>query len=150
MRKLTVKRRKAFAGCFAKVKLYIQDANGDTEINCIRCRFLGKLKNKESATYEIGNESRKLFAIYDNMGKKYCNDTYVIPEGDDDIEVSGVVKLNQSMGNPFLFDENTIKTIYNKQAHREMIARTVFPIIFVAVVVIIGGLLIGLLKGLYV
>lgn len=150
MRKLTVKRRKAFAGCLAKVKLYIEDANGDTEINCTRCRLLCKLKNNESATYEIGNESRKLFSIYDKITEKRCSDTYVIPEGEEDIEVSGVVKLDTSMGNPFIFDGNTIKTIYNKQADREMLARTLFSLIFAAVFVIIGGVLIGLLKGLYV
>ena len=106
MRNLTVKRRKAFAGCLGKVKIYIEDANGDTNINGIPCRLLGKLKNKECATYEIGNESLKLFAIYDKMSKGYCNDCYTIPAGEEDIEVSGDAKLNPFMCNPFLLEGN--------------------------------------------
>ncbi len=105
MRNLTVKRRKAFACCLGKVKIYIEDANGDTNINGIPCRLLGKLKNKECATYEIGNESLKLFAIYDKMSKGYCNDCYTIPAGEEDIEVSGAAKLNPFMGNPFYSTE---------------------------------------------
>ena len=101
MRKLTVKRRKKFFGCAGKVKIYSYDANGNTYINGVPCKLLGKLKNGESATYEIGNESIKLF-VYEERGKSFCNDYYNVPAGEEDFEVSGAVHFG--WGNPFLFD----------------------------------------------
>lgn len=141
MRNLTVIRRKSFVGCLAKVKIYIEDANGDQIINDTKCRLLGKLKNNESATYEIGNHSCKLFAIYDKASKGFCNDIYIIPEGETDIEVSGIAKLNPFMGNPFLFDGNTNEdAVANRRANTKKAALIMIPVMVIAVAV---GFLIG-------
>ncbi len=141
MRSLTVRRRKSFIGCLAKVKIYIEDENGDTVINGVKCRLLGKLKNKEVATYEIGNGSYKLFSIYDKLSKGYCNDCYIIPEGEENIEVSGVSIFSPFMGNPFIFDGNMNQASFN---HREQNKKRAMMIMIpVMVVAIVGGFLIG-------
>lgn len=141
MRILTVIRRKSFVGCLAKVKLYIEDENGETVINGTKCRLLGKLKNKESVTCEIDNEQRKLFAIYDKMSKGFCNDIYTIPAGEDNVFISGVAHFYPFMGNPFLFDGNPdAEANTNRQKNKKKAALIMVPVMIVAVV---AGFLIG-------
>ncbi len=141
MRNLTVIRRKAFAGCLVKVKIYIEDPNGDTEINGTKCRLLGKLKNNERATYEIGNENLKLFAIYDKFSKGYCNDFYQIPEGETDYYVSGICKFSPFIGNPFLFDGvNEEEALTNRSKNSKKALAIMLPILIIAGVV---GFLVG-------
>ena len=141
MRKLTVKRRKTFVGCLGKVKIYIEDVNGDTELNGVKCRLLGKLKNNEAATYEIGNESCRLFAIYDKLSKGFCNDIYQIPEGEEDLEITGKAKFNPFMGNPFLFDGNeNAEAMQNRQQNKKKATVIMVPVMIIA---IIAGFLIG-------
>jgi len=141
MRNLTIRRKKSFIGCLAKVKIYIEDENGDTVINGAKCRLLGKIKNNEVATYEIGNGSYKLFSIYDKVSKGYCNDCYIIPAGEEDIEVSGVVKFSPFMGNPFLFDGNmNEETFNNREQNKKKAMMIMIPLMVTAVV---GGFLIG-------
>lgn len=105
MRKLTVIRRKAAAGCLGRVKIYIADPDGDTYICGFKCRLLGKVKNNSSSIFEIPCKSVKIFAIYDQMTKDFCNDGYDVPEGEEDYVVSGRVELNPLSGNPFYFDK---------------------------------------------
>ena len=51
MRNLTIKRAKSVVACLAKVKVYIEDSFADDlEINGVRCRKLGDLKNGEEKT----------------------------------------------------------------------------------------------------
>ncbi|MDE6868826.1 MAG: hypothetical protein K2J83_06785 [Clostridia bacterium] len=104
MRKLTVIRRKSHVSCLAGIKIYIQDPDGDTRINGVNCKFLGKLKNGQSATFEIGNESLKLFAIYDELSKDFCQNYYTVPAGESNLVVSGAPQLDSLRGNPFYFD----------------------------------------------
>ena len=142
MRKLVVIRRKAFAGCLGRVKIYITDRTGDTFINGVKCRFLGILKNNSRAEFEIPCESVKIFAIYDDLTKDYCNDGYVLPEGDEDCTVSGVVFFNPLAGNPFYFDNaNDVGTLINRQ-ERNKKAKILFFII------IVSGFLFGFVGSL--
>lgn len=141
MRKLTIKRRKAFAGCLVKVKIYIEDPAGDTDINGTKCRLLGMLKNNEAATYEIGNESLKLFAIYDKMSKTFCNDIFIIPKGEEDLEISGVTKFSPVMGNPFLFDGNdNAEATENRQKNKKKATVIMVPLM---IIFAIAGFFIG-------
>ena len=145
MRKLTVKRRKTFVGCLSKVKIYIYDLNGNTFINGIPCKLLGKIKNNESATYEIGNESYKLFAIYDEMTKSFCNDYYTIPAGEDDVEVSGAAHFGG--GNPFLFDGVTDEQALTNRANNRKRGIALLVGIFVSAFII--GFAIPLIMNLF-
>ena len=64
MRDLSIKRNKSFVGCLAKLKVYIEDIDSkDIVINGVPCRKLGELKNGEMKTFQIGEESAKVFVI---------------------------------------------------------------------------------------
>ena len=80
MRDLCIKRNKSFVGCLAKLKVYIEDIDSkDIVINGVSCRRLGELKNGEMKTFQIGEESAKVFVIADKISKGYCNEFYIIP-----------------------------------------------------------------------
>lgn len=107
MRKLTIERRKTIVACAMKMKVYIEtDGVGEIVINDTPCVKLGTLKNGETQTYEICEKSVKVFVIADSVSKDYCCDFYQLPEGSEDIALSGQNKFNLSNGNAFLFDNN--------------------------------------------
>ena len=106
MRKLTITRKKSFVGCVCKNKVYIQDPAGTTTIGDDTCTMLGTLKNGETATFEITEDATKVYVIADQMSKEYCNDCYHLPEGTEDVELSGKGAFNPAAGNAFLFDNN--------------------------------------------
>ena len=107
MRHLTLKRAKSFVACLAKVRVYVEDPTAtDVVINQISCRKLGDLKNGEEKTFEIGEETVKVFVIADRMSKGYCNEFYQIPAGEEDVFLSGQNKFNPATGNAFQFDNN--------------------------------------------
>ena len=107
MRKLTVRRRKALIGCFWRVKIYVEDPMGDTIIRGFKCTFLGEVENDDSATFEIPCDSVKIFAIYGELGKSFCNDYCIVPAGEDEVFVSGKCRFNRVTGHPFQFDDAT-------------------------------------------
>lgn len=115
MRKLTVKREKSFVGCLAKMQVYIEDSCSDgltmtvmngEEPEQISCRKIGELKNGEETAFEIGENAARVFVIADKLSKDYCNDCYQLPEGDEDISLSGRNKFNPATGNAFRFNGN--------------------------------------------
>ncbi len=107
MRNVTIKRTKRFVGCAGKMKVCIEDMTApDLIINNIPCRTLGTLKNGEEKTFPIGEEARRLFVIAGSMSKSFCNDLYELPEGSDDLFLSGKNKFNPANGNAFRFDNN--------------------------------------------
>lgn len=106
MRNLTIKRNKSFAGCFGKVRVYIEDRNaGELDIKGYPCRKLGELKNGEEKTFSIGNEQLKLFIIGDAMTRDFCMDWKNIPAGANDLRFSGKNTFDPQNGNPFVFDK---------------------------------------------
>jgi len=105
-RYINIKRNKTFVASLMKVKFYIQvSANPDLVINNVPCRFLGELKNGEENKFIIGRNGGQLFAIIDTVSKDVCNDSIMIPEGDNEIFVTGKNKFNPLIGNPFKFDK---------------------------------------------
>ena len=143
MRKLTVIRKKAVVGCLGKVKIYIADADGDTYITGFKCRLLGKVKNNSSSTFEIPCKGVKIFAIYDQMTKDFCNDRYDVPEGEEDVVVSGKVDYNPLAGNPFYFDKvNDGETLIIK---KERSKRSWIIFVSIAASAFVLGLVGGLL-----
>ena len=98
MRNLTVKREKTFVGSISKVKLYVPDEEkGELTIQGVSCRLLGELKNGEEKTFAIETGETVLYAIADKLSKDYCNDSYCIPAGEEDLHISG--KCQFSLGN---------------------------------------------------
>ena len=107
MRNLIVTRKKSFVGSLAKMKVYIEDPDsGDLAINNVPCRKLGTLKNGEKQTFAIEDGAAKVYVIADTLSKDYCNEFYELPEGQEDVELTGKNCYNPAAGNPFRFDNN--------------------------------------------
>jgi len=134
MRNLTIKRNKTFVASLGKMKVYIEDpASTDITINDTPCRKLGELKNGEEKTFQIDECSAKLFVIADKISKNFCNEYYTIPEGNEDIFLSGKNKFNLATGNAFRFDGNTAPEV---QANRKKNFRK--GLIFLIICAVIG------------
>lgn len=107
MRNLTIKRIKTGVGCLARLKVYIEDpTTNEIAINNIPCRKIGDIKNGESKTFPIEENAAKIFVIADKLSKEYCNEYYQLPEGNEDILLSGKCRFNPAVGNAFRFDNN--------------------------------------------
>ena len=104
MRNLTITRRKSFVGCAMKDQIYIGDPLAqEIIIDGVPCRKLGDIKNGESKTFQIEDGEQQIFLIVDKISKNYCNASVTIPEGQDDIALSGIHKFVFG-SNPFCFD----------------------------------------------
>lgn len=119
MRKLTIKRKKSYIGCAMKVNFYIQDELAkEVKADGVTVRKLGAVKNDEECTFDIECEKLILFSVVDDTLAKLIKsgfenpvdvsrvvmDKIEIPEGNEDVMVSGQNKLNLLKGNPFIFD----------------------------------------------
>lgn len=133
MRNLTIKRTKSFVACTAKMKIYIEDAtSNEITINNTPCHKIGDLKNGEEKTFQISEQSAKIFVIADKLSKNYCNEYYELPEGQEDIFLSGKNKFNLANGNAFRFDNNTSEGI---AANRKAGTRKGILVLIVAAVI---------------
>lgn len=142
MRKLTIERRKTFVACAMKLKVYIEtDGVGDLVINDTPCVKLGTLKNGETQTFEISDKAAKVYVIADKISKNYCNDFYQLPEGSDDISLSGKNKFNLASGNAYVFDNNDNP---EAEANRKKGKRIGTVVMVVAIVI---GAVVGFLLG---
>lgn len=106
MRNLLIKRERAFAGCFGKMKVYLQDPDKpELTIKGCPCRKLGELKNGEEKTFEIPEESVWVFVIGDAATKDFCVDGKLIPSGSGEVHLKGKTVMDPEKGNPFRFDK---------------------------------------------
>lgn len=107
MRNLTIKREKSFVGSLVKMKVYIEDpTSNEMRINDVPCRKIGDLKNGETKTFQIDEQTLKVYVIADKLSKDYCNEFYQLPAGQEDVFLSGKNKFNPANGNAFRFDNN--------------------------------------------
>lgn len=108
MRTVTIQRTKAYAGSLGAFKVYIEDPlSGEVKINGTPCRKLGELKNGEERDFVVGDEAAKIYVINDLLTKNFYNDFYQLPEGTEDIVLSGKCSSGLMTGNVFRFDDNT-------------------------------------------
>lgn len=116
MRTVTIARKKSFVGCLGVMKVYIEDAasndltvpvyvDEENEEN-INFRKVGELKNGREISFEAENGAARVLVIADRVSKDWCNDCYKLPEGDEDILLTGRNVFNPTAGNPFRFDGN--------------------------------------------
>lgn len=106
MRNLIIKRNKSFAGCFGKVRVYIEDKNAsELTIKGCPCRKLGELKNGEEKSFSIDTAAVKVFVIGDAATRDFCMDWKAIPAGEADVRLSGKNSFDPQNGNPFVFDK---------------------------------------------
>ena len=106
MRNLTIQREKNWVGAITKAKVYIEDPDGELEISSVRCRKLGVVKSGGESTFQIGEEAAKIFVIGGRFSRNMCNDYYPLPEGQEDVVLTGKNKFNLFTGNAFRFDNN--------------------------------------------
>ncbi|MBR5273030.1 MAG: hypothetical protein IKU25_06540 [Clostridia bacterium] len=144
MRNLTIKRNKSFVGCANKVKIYIEDNTSDEiVIGGVPCRKLGELKNGKEATFQIDYAERKVFVIVDKLTKDYCNDYYIVPEGYEDVYVTGQNRLDPVKGNAFLFD------VVSDEKVLEARKKGTKKGIIITIICVVIGCLIGLLPTIF-
>ena len=106
MRNLTIRRRKVYSGCLAKAKIYIEDPeNSELTIGGTPCRKLGQLKIGGELSVPIGNETTKIYVIADKLSKEYSNEYYQLPEGEEDVVLTGQFQMTPG-GSMYRFDEN--------------------------------------------
>ena len=143
MRRHWITRRKASAASLAKMKVYIEDPeNGEIEINGTLCRKLGEIKNDQQKHFNIGSEAAKVYVVADKLSRNLYNEFVQIPEGDDDIFLSGRNYLKPSAGNPFRFDDVEDEEVLE---NRKTGARWGRVILIVAILVgILAGAAIGI------
>lgn len=116
----------------------MEDERGDINVQGVRYRLLGLLKNGETRTFEIGEEEQNLFVFFTNSSKNYCNDTYLIPAGMEDVQLSGMPRYNPVNGGAFRFDgEATEVQVKNRK-------RSTRAGIIVLVAAVVVGIVIGL------
>ena len=138
MRNLTIIRAKRFAGCLGKIKIYIEDPDSrDLTISGVTCRKLGEIKNGEQVSFEIGENALKVFVIADKLSKDYCNDYYQLPEGQDDVCLTGRNVLNPAVGNAFRFDNNDSPDVVSNRKRGQKKGLVIF----------VAAVLVGLILG---
>lgn len=142
MRNVTIRRNKSFVGCLAKMKVYIEDAmSSEIVINSTPCRKLGDLKSGEEKTFSVGTQPAKIFVIADQLSKEYCCEYFELPEGEEDILLTGRNRFNLASGNAFRFDHNDSAAV---QAHRKQGSRKGLAILIACIAV---GLAVGVMFG---
>lgn len=143
MRNLTVSRAKSFVGILAKAKIYAEDhAADEIVINGTPCRKLGELKNGETKTFQIGEQATRIFVIADTLSRNFCNDCYQLPDGTEDVALSGKNRYNLGNGNAFRFDNND-----NEESRAQRKKSNRFGLLILAAALLIG-VVFGLLPHL--
>ncbi len=139
MRKLTIKREKSFVGCLGKMKVYIEDpTSSDLAIGNDSFRKLGTLKNGEEKTFEIGCGAARICVIADKLSKDVCNELYPLPEGEEDIYLSGKNIYNPLKGNSFYFNGVTDSAVPANRKKGTLIGIAIF----------VGAIILGVVVGL--
>ncbi len=90
MRKVKIIRKKSIYGCIGKIKIYMACEDGDFEVNEIKCKQVGAIKNGKEIEIEISDGKVLLIALTDKMTKDIINDKILILEGNEDLTISGV------------------------------------------------------------
>ena len=146
MRRLWIERQEATAACLAKMKVYIEDReNGDTVIGDVPCRKLGEVKNGQQKRFSISEDEARVFVIADKASRSLCSECVRIPEGRDDVFLTGRNHYKPSQGNPFRFEGEVRKeAVESRKRSGSKGARLVMTLVIVGILVgAIGGGIIG-------
>ena len=141
MRKLTIKRKKSFVASLAKLKVYIEDPAGELDITGIKCRLLGTLANGEEKSFYIEENAAKVFVIADKMSRDYFYDCSNLPDGNEDIYLTGKNAFNPATGNAFRFEGGTDEEVAKR--HKESKKGGLIVLITAIVIGLTAGWIIG-------
>ncbi len=104
-RVLTVERQKSVVGCLGKLKIGIQDDSGEIELQGVRYRLLGVLKNGEAKSFAVPATACRVCAFFDVVfAQRYSFAQRELPEGKQDISLTGKAHLDFMKGNSFIFE----------------------------------------------
>lgn len=142
MRRLWITRRKAAAACLGKMKVYIEDPLGEARINGFPCRRLGTLKNGQKACFSIGTGAARLFVVADSLSRNLYNEFVDLPEGEEDVFLTGQNILKPFAGNPFHFDGAASEAV---EENRQAVSRRAW---ILTVLALIASVAIGTAAGL--
>lgn len=141
MRKLIITRKHSIFGWAKKLQVYVSDfENNELEICDIPCKKIGILKNDESATFEIDNDTCRVFVIGDKGTRNSCCDSIHINAGSADVELTGKCKFNPARLNAFNFsgDPDEMAKRYRGNANRNgsiMIAGIIIVAVFLGIAI---------------
>lgn len=146
MRKLTVRREKRFSGCLSTAWVYISDPNGTVKILDTPCRLLGKLKNGQEESYEIGSEEAIVFVTAGRIAKNSYNDLWRLPAGEEDVILSG--RMN-GFGGGFDFDNQTDEFALQSRKRGKSKRRAIWIVAF-AIGIMIGLFCYAVVESLFI
>ena len=139
MRFLSIERKRSPAACLSTVKVYIEDpVEGEREIDGVRCRQLGTLRNGEKANFRISEAAARVFVICGLGGKDGRGDCYCVPAGSANIALSGQRIMKPAAGNPFRFKGD--ETLQDLKLRRKLLMMgAILVAILTAAALIIGA-----------
>ncbi|MBQ3069355.1 MAG: hypothetical protein IJD01_05370 [Clostridia bacterium] len=136
MRQLTIKRRKVYAACLAKMTVYIEDHQApEGVLGGLPCRRLGELKNGEEQTFTVSDSAATVFVAPANLTTDRYLERLVIPEGTDDMVLEGQCYINILGGNGFCFDANN-----NAASAKKRKKSTLLGVLLLIAVGVVSGL----------
>ena len=95
MRYLAIQRKKAYPGCLAKARIYIEDSlSPELTISGVPCRFLDTIKNGEEKRFLIDHEARQVFLIFNIKTKDKLSSSVTIPAGDENVALVGKYRMD--------------------------------------------------------
>ena len=128
MRTLTVRRRKVLTGCTAKARVYIEDPeNPEITIDRTPCRKLGELKNGGEQSFAIGDEAAKIYVIADRLTKGLSGEYFQLPEGDEDVVLTGQYQTTLG-GGLFQFDNNETADVLKARKKKTVIGAIILVV----------------------
>ena len=141
MRNLTIKREKCFIAAVSKIKIYAEvETGGELTIKGTPCRKIGEIKNGEEKTFEIENNAAKIFVIADKLSKNFCCEYYQLPEGEEDISLTGKCHFDFFAGNSFRFENNNSDEVVSfRKKNRRRGVGIMSAVIAVCIIIGVGA-----------
>jgi len=102
-RKITLTRKKSIIASIMKVYIYVQSGEPyDIELDGIPLRLVDPpLKNGKTITFEVPTFELYLYVIFDKRRPKGYNTNFLLPAGEEDIQLYTKPQYNPFAGNPF-------------------------------------------------
>lgn len=103
MRKLTLKRKWSITECASKIVYFVQcaEAEADSEVDGVKCKEIGRIKNGKSIEVEITNEQTEIFLASSTMCARFT-----VEAGEEDVSLLAKPTYNPAQGNPFVISKN--------------------------------------------
>jgi hypothetical protein len=114
MRKLIVKRRNVSTASLMKIKIFIENDNGEVELGSVKCKEVGSLKNGETGEYEIANRRDRVFVVFNKVSPNEYHAVHQIPAGNKNVELFTGPRYTASQGNSFkIYTKADLKKLGN-------------------------------------